>query len=279
MCSALGTKRPPVCNAARASFNVSRIAFVEAARPKRSMRVPAAGVFRTVSTGGRLRRRVDFIPERQFSGPQRRQQTREQWSRRPHMSEISRNLMLRVRSVTICPGRTDVIWCRLRDSNPRPTVYKTVALPAELNRRRARQWASSEGAPAQGRASGGAGGDRRPPGTVDGHRLAFAGPRRHGDRDERKRRAGLGAKLKRRSERDGERRARAQRLDSLQTFLPTPDAAPPAHDKPDFLNGSMGHRMRDGAGRQFEMRHAAAAKAQQQAHGGSVRRRRVRRSA
>jgi len=120
---------------------------------------------------------------------------------------------------------------------------------------------------------------------VDGDSLAFAGPRRHGDGDERKRRAGLGAKLKRRSERDGERRAGAQRLDSLQTFLslptflPTPDAAPPAHDKPDFLNGSMGHRMRDGAGRQFEMRHAAAAKAQQQAHGGSVRRRRVRRSA
>ena len=28
-------------------------------------------------------------------------------------------------------------WCRLRDSNPRPTVYKTVALPTELNRRRA----------------------------------------------------------------------------------------------------------------------------------------------
>src|SRR5579872_5819977 len=26
-------------------------------------------------------------------------------------------------------------WCRLRDSNPRPTVYKTVALPTELNRR------------------------------------------------------------------------------------------------------------------------------------------------
>ena len=25
-------------------------------------------------------------------------------------------------------------WCRLRDSNPRPTVYKTVALPAELSR-------------------------------------------------------------------------------------------------------------------------------------------------
>ena len=31
------------------------------------------------------------------------------------------------------------IWCRLRDSNPRPTVYKTVALPTELNRRCARR--------------------------------------------------------------------------------------------------------------------------------------------
>ena len=26
-------------------------------------------------------------------------------------------------------------WCRLRESNPRPTAYKAVALPAELNRR------------------------------------------------------------------------------------------------------------------------------------------------
>ncbi len=26
-------------------------------------------------------------------------------------------------------------WCRLQESNPRPSVYKTVALPAELNRR------------------------------------------------------------------------------------------------------------------------------------------------
>ncbi len=25
-------------------------------------------------------------------------------------------------------------WCRLRESNPRPTAYKAVALPAELNR-------------------------------------------------------------------------------------------------------------------------------------------------
>src|SRR3546814_8910628 len=26
-------------------------------------------------------------------------------------------------------------WCRLQDSNPRPSVYKTAALPTELNRR------------------------------------------------------------------------------------------------------------------------------------------------
>ena len=44
-------------------------------------------------------------------------------------------------------------WCRLRDSNPRPTVYKTVALPTELNRRvwNGRSLASSGLAPAQGR--------------------------------------------------------------------------------------------------------------------------------
>jgi hypothetical protein len=27
-----------------------------------------------------------------------------------------------------------VIWCRLQESNPRPTDYKSVALPTELNR-------------------------------------------------------------------------------------------------------------------------------------------------
>jgi hypothetical protein len=79
MCSALGTTRPPACNVARASFNAARMAFVEAARPKRSMRIPAAGVFRTVSTGGRLRRCMEFIvSERQFSGQDRRRITCDQ---------------------------------------------------------------------------------------------------------------------------------------------------------------------------------------------------------
>ena len=36
--------------------SAARMAFVEAAQPKRSMRIPAAVVFRTASTGGRLRR-------------------------------------------------------------------------------------------------------------------------------------------------------------------------------------------------------------------------------
>jgi hypothetical protein len=33
---------------------------------------------------------------------------------------------------------SDLIWCRLEDSNPRPTDYKSAALPTELSRRRAR---------------------------------------------------------------------------------------------------------------------------------------------
>ena len=33
-----------------------------------------------------------------------------------------------------CPNSGGVFWCRLKDSNPRPTAYKAAALPAELNR-------------------------------------------------------------------------------------------------------------------------------------------------
>ena len=35
----------------------------------------------------------------------------------------------RYKPLPMCPERTLLSWCRLRDSNPRPTVYKTVALP------------------------------------------------------------------------------------------------------------------------------------------------------
>src|SRR5437764_13113471 len=36
------------------------------------------------------------------------------------------------------PGWTICFWCRRRDSNPRPPHYECGALPAELQRRRAR---------------------------------------------------------------------------------------------------------------------------------------------
>src|SRR5438105_8786748 len=36
------------------------------------------------------------------------------------------------------PGWTASAWCRRRDSNPRPPHYECGALPAELQRRRAR---------------------------------------------------------------------------------------------------------------------------------------------
>src|SRR6185312_13278772 len=100
-------------------------------------------------------------------------------------------------------------WCRLRDSNPRPTVYKTVALPTELNRRfPADPWAISEPRGAQGASGVAAGRDGRRPGAGGGQGLVHAGPGGHGDRHKGERRTGLRAKLKRGSERDGERRAR-----------------------------------------------------------------------
>ena len=168
------------------------------------------------------------------------------------------------------------LWCRLRDSNPRPTVYKTVALPAELNRRRTRQWASSEGALAQGRASGGAGGDSRSP-----RARGRAGPRPcpgQGGMVIATKASGAPASARNWnavpsgmvSAAPGLSASIRSRSSWRRQMLPRP-----LDDKPDFLDGAMGHRMRDGAGGQFEMRHAAAAKAQQQAHRGSVRRRRV----
>ena len=50
-------------------------------------------------------------------------------------------------------GRHEIArWCRLRDSNPRPTVYKTVALPTELNRRcSARSWLPAASSPRKAR--------------------------------------------------------------------------------------------------------------------------------
>ncbi len=52
-----------------------------------------------------------------------------------------------------------------------------------------------------------------------------------------------GHAVERRSQRDGERCAGAQRLDPLQAILAAPDAPPPARDKPDLFDGAMGHRM------------------------------------
>jgi hypothetical protein len=40
-------------------------------------------------------------------------------------------------------GLAALTWCRLQEWNPRPTDYKSVALPAELNRRR-RGWCGGE---------------------------------------------------------------------------------------------------------------------------------------
>ena len=82
----------------------------------------------------------------------------------------------------------------------------------------------------------------------------------------------LGAKLKRRSERNRQRRPGRERVDPLHALLAAPDAAPPADHKPDLLDRSMRDRMRHCAGGQLEMRHASAGEAQKQAHRRSVRR-------
>ena len=41
-----------------------------------------------------------------------------------------------VKEVFTSRGGASEAWCRLQGSNPRPTVYKTVALPTELSRLR-----------------------------------------------------------------------------------------------------------------------------------------------
>jgi len=43
---------------------------------------------------------------------------------------VARSILL---VVTTSTGRTEY-WCRLSESNGRPTAYKAVALPTELNR-------------------------------------------------------------------------------------------------------------------------------------------------
>src|SRR5579859_5328158 len=49
-----------------------------------------------------------------------------------------------------------IIWCRLQESNPRPSVYKTAALPTELSWPRGRVYFTrrSVGLPAGGLAGG-----------------------------------------------------------------------------------------------------------------------------
>ena len=47
--------------------------------------------------------------------------------------------MSEVRSVTYAFGMEMILWCRRRDSNPRPTHYECVALPPELLRQPSRR--------------------------------------------------------------------------------------------------------------------------------------------
>ena len=51
-------------------------------------------------------------------------------------------------AISSAPGTR--MWCRLRDLNPRPTDYKSVALPAELSRHSLEIIASPAGTPASG---------------------------------------------------------------------------------------------------------------------------------
>ena len=147
-------------------------------------------------------------------------------------------------------------WCRFRDSNPRPSVYKTVALPTELNRRRAsRSWLPAASAWRKTRKASAAGRDGRGPGALDGDRLVDPRPWRQ------------------RHSQEGERRlspARTGRPPSgmvtatpgLIGRSPPPPGAPPQSPAPESTYRSprppMSHRVPHRAGRQLEMRHAAA---------------------
>ena len=85
-------------------------------------------------------------------------------------------------------------------------------------------------------------------------------------------RAGVGAELKRGSERDGQRRPGARADRSIRRRPGAARCGPAADHEPDLLDRSMRDRVRDRAGGQFEMRHASAGEAQKQAHRRSVRR-------
>jgi hypothetical protein len=111
---------------------------------------------------------------------------------------------------------------------------------------------------------------RRGPGTLDRKGFLGARPGRHGDRDEGERGLRLGLKLEMRAERDRQANAGRQVDDALLCTRAPPHPATPGQNIPDLLDAAVGDGVGDCAGRQFEMREAAAREREEQTHRGSI---------
>src|SRR5689334_10678701 len=88
----------------------------------------------------------------------------------------------------------------------------------------------------------------------DDERLARAGPRWHGDPQRGERLVADGAELKAGAPRDGEADPWIDRHRLLPPGLFTPHFPLACEKEPDLIDDAMGHRRRDLAGREREMR-------------------------
>src|SRR4051795_5353762 len=113
--------------------------------------------------------------------------------------------------------------------------------------------------------------NRRRPNPLDGIGFVDAGPGRHRHADRLDRLLAVTAELKTSSGRYRDRQAGADLDNLLARRILTPHPPAPAGKIPDFLDGAVGHRLRDHPGHQREQGHAAAWAGAEDAHLGAVR--------
>jgi hypothetical protein len=96
------------------------------------------------------------------------------------------------------------------------------------------------------------------PNSRDLEGFVSAGPGRHGDADGFERLAAIVSELEVGARRDPDRSSRRELHGGFGSAQPTPHPAVAAQDKPDLLDGLVGHSSRHGVRRQCEMRHASS---------------------